>query len=82
MYSLTFAKGYTRLIQHVAFRRDPLKGITDPTEIKYRIQRQHGVEYILVLDSDGKRSYFPATRDDDPKRKPKSYGPAPVADAK
>jgi hypothetical protein len=83
LYSLTFAEGYTRIIEHVAFRRDPLKGIVAPTEIKYRIQRQHGIEYILVLDSDGKEGwYFPATRDDDPKRTPRSYGPAPVSDAK
>lgn len=79
IYRMTFADGTSRLIEHVPFTRDPLKSVNDETPVQYRIWHHTGVDYVHILDSKGKEgAYMFSTRDDDPKRPAKVYGPAPV----
>ena len=86
LYAMTFAEGYTRLLTHAAFSRDPLKRISGVTTVKYRIWRHAGINYVRVLDNEGKEGvYLFATRDDDPARiakqraKEQREAPAPAA---
>lgn len=83
IYYLTFADGTTRAIEHAPYSRDPLKMATDDTKVKYRIWHHTGIDYVRVLDTDGKEgTYYFSTRADDPKRQKAAYGPAPVAGVK
>lgn len=82
IYDLTLADGTTHIIEHVLWRRDPLKEISsNPVKVKYRIQRKGFTDYIMILDTDGKEGMYMFAYHDGLNRKTpveKSYGPAPV----
>lgn len=84
VYDITLADGTTRSLVHVAFSRNPLKGVDDVSRVQYRIEHKSGLvsfDYVVILDSDGKEgrytfyhNYFHQNE-----RMPKHIvGPAPV----
>ncbi len=83
IYDLTLVDGTTHVIEHVLWRRNPLKGISsDPLKVKYRIWRKGFTDYVMILDTDGKEGMYTFAYHDGLNRKTnteKAYGPAPVA---
>jgi hypothetical protein len=85
LYYLTFAEGFTRELDHVSFKPDPLKGIEGPTPVKYRLQKKYGIQYVHILAANGKEGiYFFSSSDDAPEKiakqaaKDAKDAPAPV----
>lgn len=87
LYAFTFADGYTALVEHVLWTKDPLKHLQKPTRVKYRLETKHGwgvkVYYIQVLDSRGKEGSYSFVHSSDApdnrgKKKSDHYGPASV----
>jgi hypothetical protein len=82
LYQITLADGSTHgLGVHALFTPDPLKGIHADTQVKYRLWHHAGVDYVCVLDSNGKEGRYAFAYHDGPnKPQPEkaAYGPAPV----
>lgn len=69
VYILTFAEGYSRILKHTVFSADPLKYVSGPVAVQYRMWHHGTVDYVRILDASGKEGvYYFASRADDPRR--------------